>query len=216
MRPGLALVIFHANKRPAVYLGLGIFVIFVFLTANLQNEIMPVNFGFIMVLLSPLFLTLNTIQKDIIYHIVTHIRMKKHQMVCYSNINSTVLACILAFIAMIVVYIKKSISANNMSSSDNLKYFLFIFLYLVLISTIHNFLLEIFVSRILSFFIANLPIILEYISSSFPEEFRFIFAYQAVYEIFVHNNLNLYLFFLVLSQIALLLSTYNCREGVIS
>lgn len=214
MKPGMLFIIYLSNKRLAVYLGLSIFVFFSILSVKVQDEVLSVNFGYTMAILSPMCLAVNTFQKEVIYHIETRIRMKKIQLLLYVNSISVIFAYVLAFLTMIIMLAKSSIAANRFLPIDYIKYFIFIFLYLLLINSVHNLLYDLLKSKIASFFIAILPITLEYISSSFPDEYRFVFAFQAVYEIFAHSNFKLYVFILVLSQAALFLSM-SIHEGVL-
>jgi hypothetical protein len=130
------------------------------------------------------------------------------------NTTSFALAGILAIIAASVYYVRLSLADYVINWHDYLGYFCFGFLFLLLIGSIHNLLCEILSNRLIAFFIAFLPVIGEYFSASFPDAYRFVFVYQAVFQIFKYAEFSTYLFLFIVTELLLFLSSYISREVI--
>ncbi|MEA4887919.1 MAG: hypothetical protein VB070_00425 [Clostridiaceae bacterium] len=215
MKPGLGRIIAAGFKRPALVVGLCLEIVVLISPAiYLYGKEAPTDIAMMSMFLGPLYLMMNSVLKDIQNHLQMRIRFVRLQRILMINMISGVLAGILAINATSVYLIRFILAGYTVSWQEYLGYFIFEFSYLFLVGTIHNFSCELCGTRLPAFGFTLFLIIGEYVSASFPNLYRFIFAYQAVYSALKQGDLTVYLFFFLFSELLLILSTFVSREVI--
>ena len=215
MKPGFARIVFASFKRPAIAM---VFSLEIVILASpiiyIYGKAAPVDIAMLTMILGPLYLIQNSILKDSIRHLVMKTRFSRFQLILLINMTSFALAGITAINTASVYLVRLRLEGFAVSLQDYLGYFCFEFLFLFLMGAIHNFLCKILNIRLIAFFIVFLPVMGEYFSASFPDEDKFIFIYQAVFNIFRHADFSIYLFLVFAAELILFLSSFISREVI--
>ena len=177
------------------------------------NIYAPVDISLFTLLLTPLYLIINSFTKDVISHIVVRCRATRKQRAIIIHAVSYWLAMTIAIITIAVFSVKLSNAGISINVQDCLKFMLVHFLYLILIGTVHNLMIALFNNRLIAFFTAYLPVIGEYFMISSAVGNWFVFVYQSVFAIIMQNIPVIYIFLFVLTELMLIARLFfSCEE----